>query len=87
MVDNSISYIINNVVLSVNYDIVLFQAAKLPKPGLETSLEGPMAKKHAGNKTVAADKKKLLKDKKRTLKRLWNMCVWFLFAKLMVSFK
>uniref|UniRef100_A0A1B6MH50 Ubiquitin-conjugating enzyme E2 S n=1 Tax=Graphocephala atropunctata TaxID=36148 RepID=A0A1B6MH50_9HEMI len=45
-------------------------ASKLPKPGLETAAEGPMAKKHAGDKKVAADKKKLLKDKKRTLKRL-----------------
>jgi len=43
-------------------------APKPPKPGLES--EGPMAKKHAGDKKVAADKKKLLKDKKRTLKRL-----------------
>lgn len=32
--------------------------------------DGPMAKKHAGDKKVAPEKKKLLKDKKRTLKRL-----------------
>lgn len=32
--------------------------------------DGPMAKKHAGDKKLAADKKKILKDKKRTLKRL-----------------
>ncbi|XP_066998137.1 ubiquitin-conjugating enzyme E2 S isoform X2 [Anabrus simplex] len=49
------------------------QAFKEPKAGLElgaSSGDGPMAKKHAGDKKVAADKKKLLKDKKRTLKRL-----------------
>uniref|UniRef100_A0A1B6BWX2 Ubiquitin-conjugating enzyme E2 S n=2 Tax=Clastoptera arizonana TaxID=38151 RepID=A0A1B6BWX2_9HEMI len=43
--------------------------AKLPKGGIEVS-EEPTAKKHAGDKKVATDKKKLLKDKKRTLKRL-----------------
>lgn len=32
--------------------------------------EGPMAKKHAGDKKLTAEKKKLMKDKKRTLKRL-----------------
>lgn len=50
-------------------------ASKLPKCGLEeevaaSSADGPMAKKHAGDKKAAAEKKKLLKDKKRTLKRL-----------------
>lgn len=47
-------------------------SSKMPKPGLEvgaSSGDGPMAKKHAGDKKVA-EKKKLLKDKKRTLKRL-----------------
>lgn len=49
------------------------QAAKMTKFGVElaaSSGDGPMAKKHAGDKKVAAEKKKLLKDKKRTLKRL-----------------
>lgn len=32
--------------------------------------DGPMAKKHAGDKKLPNDKKKILKDKKRTLKRL-----------------
>ncbi|CAH0554768.1 unnamed protein product [Brassicogethes aeneus] len=34
--------------------------------------DGPLAKKHAGdkNKNISAEKKKLLKEKKRTLKRL-----------------
>ncbi|KAJ8915078.1 hypothetical protein NQ315_014333 [Exocentrus adspersus] len=32
--------------------------------------EGPLAKKHAGDKKLTAEKKKILKDKKRTLKRL-----------------
>jgi ubiquitin-conjugating enzyme E2 S len=50
-------------------------SSKVPKAGLEvaaSSADGPMAKKHAGDKKVTADKekKKLLKDKKRTLKRL-----------------
>ncbi|KAL0272260.1 UNVERIFIED_CONTAM: hypothetical protein PYX00_005305 [Menopon gallinae] len=51
--------------------------ALAPKPvkvGLETmscsSSEGPSAKKHAGDKKVTPEKKKLIKDKKRTLKRL-----------------
>nr|XP_018909800.1 PREDICTED: ubiquitin-conjugating enzyme E2 S [Bemisia tabaci] len=45
-------------------------STKVPKMGLETSTsDGPLAKKHAGLK-VPADKKKILKDKKRTLKRL-----------------
>ncbi|KAL3270266.1 hypothetical protein HHI36_009319 [Cryptolaemus montrouzieri] len=36
------------------------------------SVEGPLAKKHAGDKSkpLTAEKKKILKDKKRTLKRL-----------------
>nr|CAI5826604.1 unnamed protein product [Callosobruchus analis] len=33
-------------------------------------LEGPLAKKHAGDKKLTAEKKKILKEKKRTLKRL-----------------
>ncbi|KAF4523595.1 hypothetical protein B566_EDAN014569 [Ephemera danica] len=37
---------------------------------LSSTSDGPQAKKHAGDKKVAADKKKLLKEKKRTLKRL-----------------
>ncbi|CAH1119102.1 unnamed protein product [Phaedon cochleariae] len=32
--------------------------------------EGPLAKKHAGDKKLTAERKKLMKDKKRTLKRL-----------------
>lgn len=37
---------------------------------LQSSSEGPIAKKHASDKKVSAEKKKLLKDKKRILKRL-----------------
>lgn len=37
---------------------------------LQSSSDGPTAKKHAGDKNVAAEKKKLLKEKKRILKRL-----------------
>lgn len=48
----------------------ILQAPKPPKPGLEASSDGPLAKKHAGDKKVPVDKKKILKDKKRTLKRL-----------------
>ncbi|VEN49599.1 unnamed protein product [Callosobruchus maculatus] len=33
-------------------------------------LDGPLAKKHAGDKKLTAEKKKILKEKKRTLKRL-----------------
>ncbi|CAH1966476.1 unnamed protein product [Acanthoscelides obtectus] len=33
-------------------------------------IDGPLAKKHAGDKKLTAEKKKILKDKKRTLKRL-----------------
>lgn len=44
------------------------------KAGLESSASsdpgGPLPKKHAGDKKLAAEKKKILKDKKRTLKRL-----------------
>jgi len=52
--------------------VFLLQGNKVPKGSSCTSLsgEGPTAKKHAGDKKAAADKKKLLKDKKRTLKRL-----------------
>ncbi|KAG5886307.1 hypothetical protein JTB14_003462 [Gonioctena quinquepunctata] len=32
--------------------------------------DGPLAKKHAGDKKLTAEKKKIMKDKKRTLKRL-----------------
>lgn len=44
------------------------QPSKLSKSGLTS--EGPLAKKHAGDKKISAEKKKILKDKKRTLKRL-----------------
>ncbi|XP_014285196.1 ubiquitin-conjugating enzyme E2 S [Halyomorpha halys] len=37
---------------------------------LQSSSDGPIAKKHASDKKVSAEKKKLLKDKKRILKRL-----------------
>lgn len=43
------------------------QPQKVPKAGI---MEGPLAKKHAGDKKLTAEKKKILKDKKRTLKRL-----------------
>lgn len=43
------------------------QPQKVSKTGL---MEGPLAKKHAGDKKLTAEKKKILKDKKRTLKRL-----------------
>lgn len=58
------------------------QPPKAAKEGLEVIAnssggflklgDGPMAKKHAGDKTAKSDKKslKMLKDKKRTLKRL-----------------
>lgn len=51
------------------------KGVKIPKSGLESgssSGDGPLAKKHAGDKKLTAEKKKLLKEKKRTLKRLWN---------------
>lgn len=38
--------------------------------GEPPSQDGPLAKKHATDKKIAADRKKILKDKKRTLKRL-----------------
>lgn len=38
------------------------------KPVKSSNLDGPVAKKHAGDKNKLIDKKK--KDKKRTLKRL-----------------
>uniref|UniRef100_T1IXY3 Ubiquitin-conjugating enzyme E2 S n=1 Tax=Strigamia maritima TaxID=126957 RepID=T1IXY3_STRMM len=52
--------------------------AQAPKSSKDTEtscsapkLDGPMAKKHAGDKkSTATDKKKILKDKKRILKRL-----------------
>lgn len=49
----------------------------------ESSGEGPLAKKHASdkNKQLTAEKKKILKDKKRTLKRLWKQ-----FAPLVLFF-
>lgn len=44
------------------------------KAGLEScassEVGGPLPKKHAGDKKLSAEKKKMLKDKKRTLKRL-----------------
>nr|XP_022917586.1 ubiquitin-conjugating enzyme E2 S [Onthophagus taurus] len=43
------------------------QTQKACKTG---SGDGPLAKKHAGDKKLTAEKKKILKDKKRTLKRL-----------------
>lgn len=47
-------------------------AGKGSKAGLESCAEagGPLPKKHAGDKKLTAEKKKMLKDKKRTLKRL-----------------
>ncbi|XP_068898975.1 ubiquitin-conjugating enzyme E2 S isoform X2 [Tenebrio molitor] len=46
--------------------------AQPQKISKESSGEGPLAKKHASdkNKQLTAEKKKILKDKKRTLKRL-----------------
>lgn len=44
------------------------QPSKFSKSGILS--EGPLAKKHAGDKKISAEKKKILKDKKRTLKRL-----------------
>ncbi|XP_012273226.1 ubiquitin-conjugating enzyme E2 S isoform X2 [Orussus abietinus] len=35
-----------------------------------SEIAGPLPKKHAGDKKLTAEKKKMLKDKKRTLKRL-----------------
>lgn len=44
------------------------------KAGLESCASsdsgGPLPKKHASDKKLTAEKKKMLKDKKRTLKRL-----------------
>lgn len=44
------------------------------KVGLESCASsesgGPLPKKHAGDKKLTAEKKKMLKDRKRTLKRL-----------------
>lgn len=57
-------------------DLLCVQGAKILKAGVEVTPEGPMAKKHAGDKKVAPEKKKLLKDKKRTLKRLWSVFKW-----------
>lgn len=37
---------------------------------VQSSSDGPIAKKHASDKKIPAEKKKLLKDKKRILKRL-----------------
>lgn len=45
---------------------VYFQPQKCKGFGLE----GPLAKKHASDKKLTAEKKKIIKDKKRTLKRL-----------------
>lgn len=55
--------------------IFLFQGGgKGSKAGLEScassEVGGPLPKKHAGDKKLTAEKKKMLKDKKRTLKRL-----------------
>ncbi|KAK9743699.1 Ubiquitin-conjugating enzyme [Popillia japonica] len=55
-----------------------FQRAKMmteihaqPQKSCKTATtDGPLAKKHAGDKKLIAEKKKILKDKKRTLKRL-----------------
>lgn len=53
---------------SFNNFILLFQIPKSMKIGREDgSSDGPLAKKHAGSKL---DKKKISKDKKKTLKRL-----------------
>lgn len=49
--------------------LTLFQIPKSMKIGREDgSSDGPLAKKHAGSKLL--DKKKMSKDKKKTLKRL-----------------
>ncbi|XP_043484122.1 ubiquitin-conjugating enzyme E2 S [Leptopilina heterotoma] len=51
------------------------QAIRKGKLGLENGPQllevgGPLPKKHAGDKKLTAEKKKMLKDKRRTLKRL-----------------
>lgn len=52
-----------------NNFFLLLQVPKSMKIGREDgSSEGPLAKKHAGSKSL--DKKKISKDKKKTLKRL-----------------
>lgn len=51
--------------------LLYLQPSKFSKSGILS--EGPLAKKHAGDKKISAEKKKILKDKKRTLKRLWNL--------------
>lgn len=43
-----------------------------PQKSKTGTSDGPLAKKHAGDKKLSAEKKKILKDKKRTLKRLWK---------------
>ncbi|XP_044732857.1 ubiquitin-conjugating enzyme E2 S isoform X2 [Chrysoperla carnea] len=45
------------------------QGSKCTRNEIEGN-DGPSAKKHASDKKISAEKKKLLKDKKRTLKRL-----------------
>ncbi|MPC25887.1 hypothetical protein E2C01_019011 [Portunus trituberculatus] len=46
------------------------KVAKGETSGEGSNQDGPLAKKHASDKKISADRKKLLKDKKRTLKRL-----------------
>lgn len=46
------------------------KTSKSEGSGEGCSQDGPQAKKHATDKKISADRKKLLKDKKRTLKRL-----------------
>lgn len=49
--------------------MIIIQIPKSMKIGREdNSSDGPLAKKHAGSKSL--DKKKISKDKKKTLKRL-----------------
>ena len=53
--------------------MLYLQSGKLSKEGSNgegPSQDGPQAKKHATDKKMAADRKKILKDKKRALKRL-----------------
>ena len=56
--------------------MLYLQSGKLSKEGSNgegPSQDGPQAKKHATDKKMAADRKKILKDKKRALKRLWDI--------------
>lgn len=61
-----------NCFLTFIYRIVtLFWYFQSHKTSKDYNIDGPLAKKHAGDKNkLTAEKKKILKDKKRTLKRL-----------------